>query len=238
MPNPFFQFKQFTVFQDRSAMKVTTDACLFGAWCASELQARNISQLLDVGAGTGLLSLMIAQKNNIHIDAVEIEESAAGQAKANVAASPWQERIRVHEMDVLDLESPGKYEVIVSNPPFYENEIGSQELKKNLAHHSSQLSLKQLFPLGKKLLRDTGLFYLLLPYKRTKEVERLLKNEQFFIPKKVVVHPSSSQPPFRIMLVAQNQPCDTITTSLSIKKDTNHYSDKFVSLLRDYYLHL
>ena len=238
MPNPFFQFKQFTVFQDRSAMKVTTDACLFGAWCALELQARKISQMLDAGAGTGLLSLMIAQKNTIHIDAVEIEESAAAQAKANVAASPWPDTIRVHEMDVLALESPGKYETIISNPPFYENEIGSQEQKKNLAHHSSQLSLKQLFPLGKKLLKNTGQFYLLLPYKRTKEVERLLKKEQFFIRKKVVVHPSPAQPPSRIMLAAQMQPCDTITTSLSIKKDTIHYSDEFVSLLRDYYLHL
>ena len=238
MPNPFFQFKQFTVFQDRSAMKVTTDACLFGAWCALELQARKISQMLDAGAGTGLLSLMIAQKNTIHIDAVEIEESAAAQAKANVAASPWQDTIRVHEMDVLALESPGTYEAIISNPPFYENEIGSQEQKKNLAHHSSQLSLKQLFPLGKKLLKNTGQFYLLLPYKRTKEVERLLKKEQFFIRKKLVVHPSPAQPPSRIMLAAQMQPCDTITTSLSIKKDTIHYSDEFVSLLRDYYLHL
>ncbi|MDQ6609132.1 MAG: 50S ribosomal protein L11 methyltransferase, partial [Bacteroidota bacterium] len=97
MPNTYFSFKQFTIYQDRCAMKVTTDGCLFGSWCANEIYKLIHSQvyLLDIGAGTGLLSLMIAQKNKCVIDAIEIDKEAAMQAIENISASPWNKKIYV-----------------------------------------------------------------------------------------------------------------------------------------------
>src|SRR4051794_23071279 len=104
MPNAWFQFKQFTVCQDRCAMKVTTDSCLFGSWAAAEIRMQTYEKerafLLDIGTGTGLLSLMIAQQNDLSIDAVEIEMAAAMQARENIDRSPWKDRIRIQKDDI------------------------------------------------------------------------------------------------------------------------------------------
>src|SRR6185369_1848613 len=121
MSNSYFQFKQFTIHQDRCAMKVTTDACLFGAWVAEKVKSQKskIKNLLDIGTGTGLLSLMYSQKNsNCTIDAIEINEEAYEQAKENVAASPFAEQVHVMKGDVRTFLLDKKYDLIISNPPF------------------------------------------------------------------------------------------------------------------------
>ncbi|HEX6333160.1 MAG TPA: methyltransferase, partial [Flavisolibacter sp.] len=120
MANPYFQFKQFTIYHDRTAMKVTTDACLFGAWAAQEIsQMPNIATMLDVGTGTGLLSMMVAQQKALETDAIEIDPDAAAQASENIKASPWATRIHVIQQDVNDLQPGRAYDVVISNPPFY-----------------------------------------------------------------------------------------------------------------------
>ena len=129
MSNSYFQFKQFIIHQDRCAMKVTTDACLFGAWVAEEDKSEKIitKNVLDIGTGTGLLSLMYAQKNSLaNIDAIEIDEDAYIQAKENVAASPFAERINIIHDDIKRFTFSKKYDCIISNPPFYEKEIRSR----------------------------------------------------------------------------------------------------------------
>src|SRR3954447_24140360 len=121
MANSYFKFKQFTIHHDRCAMKTTTDACLFGAWASAELhkkitekkkQRGLMPKVLDVGAGTGLLSLMIAQNNHVAIDAVEIDAEAAQQAKENVQASDWVEQIKVFKGDILNF-GPDEYDYII-----------------------------------------------------------------------------------------------------------------------------
>jgi tRNA1Val (adenine37-N6)-methyltransferase len=139
MANSFFQFKQFIIHQDRCAMKVTTDACLFGAWVAKEVggQKSEVETILDIGTGTGLLSLMLAQKTNATIDSVEIDEAAAEQAQENANASLWKDRIFVMPGDAKDMAYTfcKNFDIIISNPPFYENELTSSDHQKNLAHH-------------------------------------------------------------------------------------------------------
>lgn len=238
MPNPYFQFKQFTVFHDRCAMKVTTDACLFGAWCAEEISKTASTQLLDIGAGTGLLSLMIAQKNSLKIDAIEIDKDAAQQASENMALSPWKENSNVIHEDIATFHAGKKYDCIVSNPPFYENELTSPQERKNLAHHSSQLPFSQLLQLIKDLLAGEGVFFLLLPFKRIKEAEALIDQQQFYIHKKVVVHPSVSHPPFRVMFMCSPKNKETAASQIFIRDENQHYTPAFVALLKEYYLYL
>ena len=160
-------------------MKVTTDACLFGAWVAKELQSRTEAEtkLLDLGAGTGLLSLMIAQANPVFtIEGIEIDKECCEQSKENADRSVWKERITNHYGDAATFPYHKKYDVIVSNPPFYKNEWKSVNEKKNIAHHSQSLSLDELCSLIKRNLSGSGVFYLLLPYKRKTDIEILLKN--------------------------------------------------------------
>ena len=165
MANSYFKFKQFTIHQDKCAMKVCTDACLFGALAATEnLQ---IANCLDIGTGTGLLSLMVAQKNNaVKIDAIEIDKTAAEQATENIAASPWAGNILVFNEDILTFNSVKKYDCIISNPPFFEDDLQSPDEAKNNAKHNSSLSLIQLLQAVNKQLATDGFFAVLLPYHR------------------------------------------------------------------------
>ncbi len=241
MPNPYFRFKQFTVFHDRCAMKVTTDGCLFGGWCAQEIQQTNpdAKNLLDIGTGTSLLSLMIAQKNNLCIDAVEISKEAAGQAVENIRSSPWKESISLFETDILAFQPEKKYDFIVSNPPFYENELASRQTAKNQAHHSSHLTFSQLLTVVASLLRKEGFFFLLLPFKRLLQTEALLVQHGLFLHKKILVQQSTRHPYFRVLLMGSKQNAeDVFVSTMAIRDEQQQYTPAFAALLKDYYLYL
>ncbi len=239
MGNPYFQFKKFTIYHHQSAMKVTTDACLFGAWCAREIENGKwkIENLLDIGTGTGLLSLMIAQKNNIVIDAVEIDGSTAEEARNNVLFSPFKDQIQIIKTNILDFENTG-YDVIVSNPPFYENELESQSKEKNTAHHGYGLKWEELFGIINKKLTDTGKFFLLLPYKRKTDLEILLEKESLHANNIVLVKQSVQHSPFRILLQGSKQKSQIIKSTLAITDEQKKYTSEFTGLLKDYYLYL
>ena len=221
-------------------MKVTTDACLFGGWVANEMVKLNLREknMLDAGAGTGLLSLMIAQKNGLDIEAVEIEEAAAGQAGENINATPWAGRIQLIKADILEHQG-GPYDFIVSNPPFYEQELMGPDPAKNLAHHSHQLTLKELLEFIRLHLEPSGYFFLLLPYKRIKEIDTLFSQLHLFPNKTVLVKQTVHHAPFRCMIMGQvvgnNQKQES---TIVIKNAEDQYTLEFVELLRDYYLYL
>jgi tRNA1Val (adenine37-N6)-methyltransferase len=243
MANTYFQFKQFTVNQDRSAMKVTTDACLFGAYVAREIEKQEpkSTTILDIGTGTGLLSLMIAQKTNCTIDAIEITGDSFEQAKENIAASRWSDRINVFHGDAKSFKFPGKYGVIVSNPPFYEDEIRSSSEEKNIAHHDSGLLLEELLQLIKANLDDAGRFYIMLPHKRISAAESLIRQSGLAINKNVLVRQSTKHDYFRIFIEGTNNPCNDKSyprTEISIWNDQQQYTPGFIELLKDFYLYL
>src|SRR5215831_18097201 len=140
MSNAFFQFKQFRVDQDRSAMKVTTDACILGA----SIPVPVYGKILDVGAGTGLLSLMMAQRTQCDIDGVEVDEESYRQAHENFQNSPWSDRLKIVHDDFKKFNPDYKYDLVITNPPFYENSYRSANPALNAAKHNDRLPFKDL----------------------------------------------------------------------------------------------
>ena len=225
-------------------MKVTTDACLFGAWVAQEVESEKlkVESAIDIGTGTGLLALMLAQKNpEIKIDAIEIDKEAAEQAKINIESSPWKEQINILQADVKAFSFEKEFDLIISNPPFYENEIRSATDSKNIAHHSENLTLKELLAVIKDNLGKTGSFFLLFPYKRNEEIKRLLKDHELNISKILFVRQSVKHHYFRIMLkgkLSDQKNIETEFNEMSIGDESQQYTNEFKQLLKDYYLHL
>jgi len=237
MANSFFKFKQFTVHQDKCAMKVCTDACLFGA-IAAQIKAANA---LDIGAGTGLLSLMFAQKNNLaKIDAVEIDDNAFAQAKENFSVVDFAKNIQVHHRSIQDfsVNKNEQYDLIFSNPPFFENDLKSPNDARNSALHSSKLTLKELAETVQKLLSENGVFGLLLPYARTEYFIRLAQKENLFLQKKYLIRQSSERHFFRSILFFGKKPTNCVMEEITIKETDDKYSLRFIELLKDYYLYL
>jgi len=221
-------------------MKVTTDACLFGAWLVNEIENEKLKNVLDIGTGTGLLSLMYAQKNSSAIiDAMEIDEETYEQAKENAATSTFAERIQVLHSDVKFFTFIKKYDVIISNPPFYEKEIRSGNEKKNVAHHQSGLLLSELQDIIKGNLSPAGTFYLLLPFKRNKEIMKILLNHDLFVSKIIFVRQSTKHNYFRLMIegkLKQRDQGGTCIEEISIWNEQQQYTNEFKELLKDYYL--
>ena len=224
-------------------MKVTTDACLFGAWVAEEVRSQGpgVRSSLDIGTGTGLLALMLAQKNpEANILAIEIDKDAAEQATNNIDSSLWKDQVDLLEADVKDFSFPEKFDLIISNPPFYEKELRSDTDKKNIAHHSENLTLKELLVIIKDHLTKTGSFFLLLPYKRNEEIKKLFKDQQLHITKMILVRQSVKHDYFRVFIKGSlnTEEKETEFDELSISDEQQQYTNEFVRLLKDYYLHL
>lgn len=241
MGNSYFKFKQFTVEQDKCAMKVCTDACLFGGIAASFGTGLAAVNVLDIGTGTGLLPLMYTQKNgNAFIDAVEIDKAAAQQAAGNFAASPWSGRLSVHHGPVQQFAASvsKQFGFIISNPPFFENDLRSDDAKRNLALHSSELSLEELLNCIDALLCDDGTFGVLLPYHRGAYFKKLATSKGFNVWQDISVRQTPKHNYFRSILFFSRKPVETITESITIKEADNNYSQRFVELLKDYYLYL
>jgi tRNA1Val (adenine37-N6)-methyltransferase len=244
MANNYFRFKHFEVYQHASAMKVTTDACLFGAW-AARLESSFVEKkrMLDVGAGTGLLTLMMAQQNNAIIDAVEIESGAAAEAKANFERSPWPDRLNLLEGNILDT-LPGlnvNYHVVFSNPPFYENDLASPGKNRRMAHHESGLQQKPLVTRINELLSKEGRFYILFSAKRESALLAELATAGLAITQIVRVRPTSNSSFFRVMVAgrrARPHLSSPTESELLIHTDEKKYSADFISLLHPYYLYL
>jgi tRNA1Val (adenine37-N6)-methyltransferase len=222
---------------------VTTDACLFGSRIAEQVKSEKIKvkKALDIGAGSGLLSLMLAQKTFSLIDAIEIDKDAFEQAKENIAASPWKDRIKVFHDDVRSFEFPHPYDLIISNPPFYENELQSDDAKRNLALHSNELSLDELFQVIKLNLSPSGVFFLLQPYKRQEEIRKIFQKHKLSMLQLTFVRQSKKHDYFRVMLMGKSEikePMETSFDEISIWDEKKKYTKEFTSLLKDYYLNL
>ncbi len=234
MPKNSFTFKQFTINQDRCAMKVCTDACILGA----STEVENVNRILDIGTGTGLLSLMLAQRTNAQIDAVEIDEDAYQQAFMNVKVSEFAEKIEVHHQRIQDFESTENYDLIISNPPFYQQSLKSSDAKANKALHAVELSFDDLIDSVLRLLSIDGKFVVLLPPFEIEKLIRIAQKKGLYLSKKMSIRHDESKPVFRVIATFLTKKIyDLEEKSLTIhNEDGKTYSNEFRDLLKDYYL--
>lgn len=169
MPKPSFRFKQFTIQQDRCALKVGTDGVLFGAW----VNYAGATRILDIGTGTGVLALIAAQRNlNAMVAAIEIDDASAEQAAENAAASPWVDRVRVHRMDVRRMQITEPFDLIICNPPYYAGYSSAADVRVGLAKHSEELLFPELIDAVDRMLSPEGRFAVIIPLSRESEFKQ------------------------------------------------------------------
>ena len=236
MSNPYFQFKQFTVWHDQCAMKVGTDGVLLGAWASVE-RARRI---LDIGTGTGLVALMLAQRSlpDAKIVALEIDEAAAGQARENVARSPWQERIEVVQADFKKHRSSDKFDVIVSNPPYFVDSLECSDRQRTAARHNNSLSYEDLLEGVSGLLTENGFFTVVIPADVAERVKKIASIKKLYAVRQLNVITKPGGIPKRVLITFSfsNQEC--IVEELLTELARHQYSEEYMTLTRDYYLNM
>jgi tRNA1Val (adenine37-N6)-methyltransferase len=214
---------------------------LFGAWIASKIENKTINpqQILDIGSGTGLLSLMIAQKSNSLIDAVEIDAGSFEQTVENCIESPYSSWLRVYLQDIKDWISEIKYDLIISNPPFFENDLKAGKQNKNAAKHSDHLSFTELLFYIKNNLAADGNFAVLLPFHRNEYFKKLALENRFFLKEELLVKQTPLHSYFRSLLFFGLFPSGTFSKNeIIIKDESGNYTGDFTFLLKEYYLNL
>lgn len=235
MAQSYFEFKKFIIYQDKAAFKVTTDACILGAYVNTSIAF----SICDIGTGTGILALMLAQKfQDSSIDAVELDDLSAIQARENVNASPWSDRIRVFNESIQDFSSHNgrKYNLIVCNPPFYEDHLKSKNTQNNLTRHNSKLSIKELAECINILLKDNGIFYTIMPPVSFHKLQQELTGFDIGLFDKLDIQSRQEKPLYCMIGGFSREPAKMRENTLIISGDNGEYSEYFVNLLKDYYL--
>jgi tRNA1Val (adenine37-N6)-methyltransferase len=235
--NTYFQFKQFRIIQERSAMKVGMDGVLIGAW----VDPSGAESILDIGTGTGLIALMMAQKNSSAlIDAIEIDPEAFEEAVLNASQSPWKDRICVECSSFQEFaeRTDQKYDLIVSNPPFFAKDgLKAPAQNRAQARHSDSLPLEVLISGAKNLLAENGRIALILPVENLPEIKLLAISNHLYLSGLCRIKPNPVKPEFRILVELTRNECVTIEEKLMIEFEKHHdYTPEYKELTKDFYL--
>lgn len=232
-----FSFKKFTVQQDKCAMKIGTDAVLLGAWCPIDNHPFSV---LDIGAGTGILSLMLAQRSNAEqIDAIEINEEAYEQCVENFENSPWADRLFCFHagLDEFIDEPEGQYDIIISNPPFYSEDYKTDDTKRDLARFQDALPFEDLIEAAELLLSEKGIFAVVIPYKEEERFIKLCKNNELFPVKITRVKGSIKTSVIRSLLAFKRKEMSKLSTDEIVIEINRHvYTQDYINLTKDFYL--
>ena len=238
MNKPFY-FKEFTIDQDKTAMKVGTDAVLLGAWCSLET---NPDTILDVGSGTGLISLMMAQRSDAEtIDAVEIDAAAYEQTVGNFEQSDWADRLFCYHSSFQDFskemnEDAVEYDLIISNPPFYTDAFETKDSSRNSARFTTALSFEDLLNGVSKLLSDRGVFTTIIPFKETVAFVKLAAKNNLFLNRICSVRGTATTKVKRSLLEFCFDQKELVETSLTIEISRHVYTQEYINLTKDFYL--
>lgn len=230
--NTLFSFKKFIIHQDQTAMKVTTDACILGAYT----NVQNAKRILDIGTGTGLLALMLAQRSEAKIDGVEIEKVSYQQALENVQNSIFKDKIKLYRIDIQSFNAGNCYDIIVSNPPFFQNHLKAQTQARNNALHTDTLSFEDLLSSVIRLLLPSGTFVVLLPAYESLVLETMANQLGLFANKKLNIHHREGSKILRIITTFGFEKIETYNEQLFIKNSDERYTPDFQRLLENYYL--
>ncbi|MDR2130061.1 MAG: methyltransferase [Odoribacteraceae bacterium] len=233
MPNSFFRFKQFTIYQERCAMKVGTDGVLLGAWADLERAA----SILDVGSGSGLIALMAAQRAPMAvIHAVEIDQEACGQARENIARSPWSDRVILFEGAVQQFQPACLYDVILCNPPFFVRSTPSPRPGKNIARHCETLTHEELLVVAERALAPGGTLQVILPVVEAERFSRHAVARQWYVNKTAHVLPTPGKAPKRVLLLLAREERPPVHETLIIEIERHDYHESYLNLIRAFYL--
>lgn len=234
--NNYFQFKQFRIEQHRSAMKVGMDGVLIGAWA----DVSNALNILDVGAGTGLVALMMAQRRSLAaVTAIEIDSEAFDECLLNVEQSPWADRIKVKLSAFQEFakNSNQQYDLIISNPPYFTNSLKAPDSSRSQARHSDSLSLEELIAGIARLLSPQGKAALILPAENFSALEKIVRLNDLFLSRICQVKPNPQKPVFRVMAEITPSACICKAEELLIEYETHFdYTPEYRALTRDFYL--
>ena len=239
MANTYFQFKAFRIEQDRCAMKVCTDACIQGALAARAIQQLQPQTVLDIGTGTGLLSLMLAQNGSfLRQDAIEINPEAAQQAEENCRRADFPQSIRVIQADVRTYVFSCLYDFIICNPPFYENDWKSPSAARNQAMHAADLQYGPLLDVIDRQLAAQGLCCLMVPHDRLPKMLRMAADHRLYPRHIWQLRQSEKHAPFRAVLLFGRQPLALRESTLVIRQADGNYTTACTDLMHPYYLYL
>ncbi|MGK3143365.1 tRNA(1)(Val) (adenine(37)-N(6))-methyltransferase TrmN [Pantoea sp. C2G6] len=231
-----FTFKQFFVAHDRCAMKVGTDAILLGAWAP----VAGVRRILDIGSGSGLIALMLAQRtpSPVMIDAVELESEAVQQAQENVEQSPWPDRIQIHQQDIARWAEQGdkRYSLIVSNPPYFAPGVACATTARENARATGTLDHQTLLRSAALMIEEEGMFCVVLPITVGEAFIALAQADGWHLRFRLDVAEYAHRPPHRVLLAFSPQAGETLLERLAIRAPDTHYSDDWCCLTREFYL--
>lgn len=232
-----FQFKQFKIEQDRCAMKVGTDGVLIGCWC----DTNDVHNVLDIGTGTGLIALMVAQRtsNNCHITGIEIDNEAAKQARENVAESPWSGRITIVDQKMQDYQPTTPFDLIVSNPPYFTNALKAPDAKRSAARHNDSLSVEDIVHFAARHLNDKGRLAVVLPCEEGKRLQAESIACGLYVRRTTWVKTTIKKEPKRVLVEVGRQKTDCLTEDTLVLSNgiNNEKTEQFIHLVKDFYLH-
>ena len=231
-----FRFKYFDVKQEKNPLKVGTDSMLLGAF----IEASGHKRALDLGAGTGVLSLMIAQKNpTILIDAIEIYEDGSQECRENFASSPWSERLTVFQGDYFNFPFQSKYDLIFSNPPYFLNDLQSQRDEMSRAKHSDNVTVKRLFKLVNSILSNDGNFWIIIPHPSYNFFKEIAAENELYPCELIHIHAKSSKLNKRIVSCFKRNQSEIVNErELIIRTENNDYSSEYQKITKDFHRNL
>ena len=228
-----FHFKQFSISHHNSTMKVGTDAILLGTWC----NVNNSKKILDIGTGCGIIALLLASRTDAIIDTIELDSDSAIEAATNFKDSIFNDRLNIINGDFMDYvnTSTQKYDVIISNPPFFSNDLNSPTLSRNSARHITNLNHNNLCIGVIKLLVSEGHFYIVMPYEIAIEFVVTAKNHGLHLHNKQLVYPKPGSEPNRINMEFRfDSPTEVLIDEITLRNEDNQHSSQYKELVQEF----